>query len=164
MVESIDNLICTLEGLCRAISARNKGKAVEAITLLLQQFMMTFGRATRIFLAILFLQTLKVHILNEEFEEASSGALALLARLRAVNTTLKQPPTQSAPTSFDASADDVLDDVMSTAAEDMADRKEGAFPKGRTMAIGSPRRLPGAILVTRTLRRLQRITSGGQSR
>jgi hypothetical protein len=111
-VESIDNLICTLEILSSALSARDRDKAVEAITLLLQQITMTFGHATRVFLAILFLQTLKVHVLCEEFEEASGGALALLARLRAVNTAIKQSTAESAQSNFDASADDVLDDVM----------------------------------------------------
>jgi hypothetical protein len=111
-VESIDNLIYTLEVLSSALSARDKDKALEAITLLLQQFTMTFGHATRVFLAILFLETLKVHILCDEFEEASSGALALLARLRAVNAAIKQSAAQSAPTNLDLWADDVLDDVM----------------------------------------------------
>jgi hypothetical protein len=111
-VESIDNLIDTLEILSRALSARDKGKALQAVTLLVQQFMMTFEHATHIFLAILFLETLKLHILCEEFEEASGGALALLARLRAVNAAIKQSAAQSAPTNSDAKAEDVLDDVM----------------------------------------------------
>jgi hypothetical protein len=111
-VESIDNLIHTLEILSSALSARGKDKGLEAITLLVQQFTTTFGHATRIFLAILFLETLKVHILCEEFEEATGGALALLARLRAVNTAIKQSAAQSAPTNLDLWAEDVLDDVM----------------------------------------------------
>jgi hypothetical protein len=111
-VESIDSLIQTLEILSSALSARDKDKAFEAIKLLLQQFTATFGHATHIFLAILFLETLKVHILSEEFEEASGGALALLARLRAVNTAIKQSAAQSASTNSDALAEDVFDDVM----------------------------------------------------
>ena len=111
-MESIDNLIDTLEILCSALSARDKEKALEALTLLSQQFTATFGHATRIFLAILFLETLKVHIRCEEFEEARGGAGALLARLRAVNTAIKQPAAQSAATASGASADDVFDDVM----------------------------------------------------
>lgn len=112
MVESIDNLIYTLEILCSGLSARDKDKASEAITLLLRQFTMTFGRATHIFLAILFLETLKVHILCDEFEAASVGALALLARLRAVNTAIKPSAAQSHPTNSDVWAEDVFDDVM----------------------------------------------------
>jgi hypothetical protein len=112
IVESIDNLIHTLKILSSALSAREKGKALQAITLLVQQFMITFEHATHIFLAILFLETLKLHILCEEFDEASGGALALLARLKAVNTAIKQSAAQSAPTDSDASAEDVLDDVM----------------------------------------------------
>ena len=112
IVEFIDNLIDTLEILSSALSARDKNKALQAVTLLVQQFMMTFEHATHIFLAILFLETLKLHILCEEFEEARDGVLALLARLRAVNTAIKQSAAQSAPTDSDASAEDVLDDVM----------------------------------------------------
>ena len=111
-MECIDKLIYTLEILRSALSAREKNKALEAITLLVQQFTVTFEHATHVFLAILFLETLKVHILFEEFEEASGGALALLARLTAVNATLKQSAAQSAPTNFDASVEDVLGDVM----------------------------------------------------
>ena len=111
-MESIDSLIHTLEILSSALSARDRDKALEAITLLVEQFTATFARATHIFLAILFLETLKVHILYEEFEEASGGALALLARLRAVNAAIKQSAAQSAPNSSEAFAEDVLDDVM----------------------------------------------------
>jgi hypothetical protein len=111
-VESIDNLIFSPEILSCALSARDKEKALEAIRLLLQRFTTTFGHATHIFLGILFLQTLKVHILCEEFAEASAGALALLTRLRAVNTAIKQSAAQSAARNSDISAEDVLDEVM----------------------------------------------------
>jgi hypothetical protein len=111
-VESMDNLIDTLEILSSALSARDKNKALGAIAPLLQQFTATFGHATHIFLAILFLQTLKVHILCDEFAEASGGALTLLARLKAVNTAIKQSAVQSAPADSDALAEDVLDDVL----------------------------------------------------
>ncbi len=111
-MESIDNLIYTLEILSSALSAKDKDKALEAIRLLLQQCTATFGHATHIFLAILFLQTLKVHILGGEFAEASGGAQALLARLRAVNAAIKQSAAQSAPTNLDLWAEEVLDDVM----------------------------------------------------
>jgi len=111
-VESIDNLIDTLEILCSALSARDKNKALESIAPLFEQFTAMFGRASRIFLGILFLETLKVHILCEEFEEASGGAGAFLARLRAVNAVLKQSAAQSAPTNSDAYRVDLLDDVM----------------------------------------------------
>lgn len=107
-MQSIDNMISTLEILSGALSARDKNQALEAMTLLLQQFTAAFGHATHIFLAIFFLQTLKAHILCEEFEEASGGALALLARLRAVNMAMEQ----SAPADSDAFTEGVLDDVM----------------------------------------------------
>jgi len=113
-VESIDKLIYTLEILSSALSTRDKNEAVEAITLLLQQFTATFGRATRIFLAILFFETLKGHILSEEFEEASGGALALLAKLRALNTAAKQSAGEYAPTGSEAFAEEVLDEVIIT--------------------------------------------------
>ena len=111
-MESIDSLIHTLEILSSALSARDRDKALEAITLLVEQFTATFARATHIFLAILFLETLKVHILSEEFEEASGGALALLARLRAVSTAIKHSAAQSDSANSDALAEDVFDDVM----------------------------------------------------
>ena len=111
-MESIDKLIYTLEILSKALSAKDKDRALEAITLLVQQFMTTFGHATRIFLAILFLETLKLHVLCGEFEEATGGALALLARLKAVNKALKQSAARSVPTDSDASEEDVLDDVL----------------------------------------------------
>ncbi|MGD0129361.1 MAG: hypothetical protein ABSF46_28890 [Terriglobia bacterium] len=111
-MESIENLIYTLEILSGALSTRDKNKALEAIALLLEQFTATFGHATRVFLAILFLQTLKVHTLYGEFEEASGGATALLARLRAVNKAIKQSAAQSTPTNSDAFREGVLDDVM----------------------------------------------------
>ena len=88
-MESIKSLIDTLEMLSSALSARDKDEAFDAITLLLQQFTTTFGHAPHIFLAILFLKTLRVHILSEEFEEAHGGALALLARLRAVKVAIQ---------------------------------------------------------------------------
>jgi hypothetical protein len=140
-VECIDNLIYTLEILSSALSARDRDKALQAITLLVQQFTMTFERATHVFLAILFLETLKVHILFEEFEEASGGALALLARLRAVNTAIKQSAAQSAPTNSDASAEDVLDDVMNAETTPGSPLPEagGAERKAEKASTGAPK-------------------------
>ena len=162
-VESIDNLICTLEILCGALSARDKDRALEASALLLQQFMTTFGHATRIFLAILFLQTLKVYIRCEEFEEASGGATALLARLRAVNAAIREAAAPPASADSGTSPEDVLDDVMNGTAEDVADWGKKAFWNGRMKTTkGLPRWSPGAISVT-TIHSSRQITSGGRT-
>jgi hypothetical protein len=139
-VELIDNLIYTLETLSSALSARNKNKALETIALLSQQFTATFGRATRIFLAILFIETLKVHILCEEFEEAQGGASALLGRLKAVNAAIQRASPQAVPTSFDASAEDVLDDVINaeTAPGDLLPTAAGGKQQAETAGAGAP--------------------------
>ena len=140
-MECIDNLISTLEILSSALSAKDKAKALQAITLLVQQFTMTFEHAAHVFLAILFLETLKVHILFEEFEEASGGASALLARLRAVNTALQQCGAESGPANSDASAEDVLDDVMNGEAAPGSALSEarGAERKAEKAGDGAPK-------------------------
>ncbi len=140
-MECIDNLICTLEILSSALSAKDKDKALEAVTLLVQQFTMTFEHATHVFLAILFLETLRVHVLFEEFEEASGGALALLARLRAVNTAIKQSAAQSAPTNSDASAENVLDDALNAESTPGSPQPEarGAERKAEKAGTGAPK-------------------------
>jgi hypothetical protein len=145
-VKSIDDLIYTLEILSSALSARDRDKALQAITLLVQQFTMTFGHATRIFLAILFLETLKVHILCDEFEEASGGASALLARLRAANAAIKQPAAQSAPTNVDLWADEVLDDVMNaeTTRESLLPEARGLERNAEAVRTGAWRLLLGS--------------------
>ena len=144
-MESIDNLIYTLETLRSALSAGDKDKAVKAITQLLQQFAATFGHATHIFLAILFLQTLKVHVQCDEFAEASGGALALLARLRAVNAALKQSAAQAAPTNFDVSAEDVLNSVINaeTTPGSRLLEARGAERKAETAGTGAPKPTSG---------------------
>jgi len=147
-VESIDNLICTLEILSSALSARDKAKALKAIRLLLKQFTATFGHAPHIFLAILFLQTLKVHILWGEFAEASGGALALLARLRAVNAAIKQSAAQSAPADSDVSADDVLDDVMNAETTPGSPLPEGGGAKRKVDTAGTEAPKPGCPVAT----------------
>jgi len=142
-VKSIDNLIDTLETLSGALWARDKDKALDAITLFLQEFTITFEHATHIFLAIVFIETLRVHILSEEFEEASGGALALLTRLRAVNTAIKQCTDQSAGPWAEEVPDDWMDAEIAWGsahpqAEDV-EREDGTAGAGAPKATwGNP--------------------------
>ena len=145
-MEAIDNLIYTLEILNSALSIKNQDKALEAISLLSQQFTATFGRATRIFLAILFLETLKVHIRCAEFEEARGGAQALLDRLNAVNAALQRSAAQSAPINHIASAEDALDDVMNAETPPVSLLPLAGAAGRQAETAGTVRLQPGKLL------------------
>jgi len=88
----IDDLISTLEVVRDAVWAKDKEKGFEAITIFLMQFLEVFGHSSR-FMSKMFpiLEELKNQIQVGNFEEANSGVLALLVRLRQVEEAMTEP-------------------------------------------------------------------------
>ena len=88
----IDNLISTLEVVRDAVWAKDKEKGFEAITIFLMQFLEVFGHSSS-FMSKMFpiLEELKNQIQVGNFEEANSGVLALLVRLRQVEQSMAEP-------------------------------------------------------------------------
>ncbi|MGA7796729.1 MAG: hypothetical protein WCA19_27180 [Candidatus Acidiferrales bacterium] len=85
----IDDLISTLEVVRDAVWARDKEKAFESVTIFLLQFMDVFGHSSS-FMSKMFpiLEELKDQIQAGDFDEANSGVLALLVRLRQVRESM----------------------------------------------------------------------------
>ena len=89
-MEPVDDLIHTLEVVRDAVWAKDGHKGFEAVTVFLLQFMDLFGHApdvvSRTFPT---LEKLKGAIQTEHFEDAEPVVLALLARMRGVNKSMK---------------------------------------------------------------------------
>jgi hypothetical protein len=92
-VESVDELICTLQIIRQAICTKDKGKASDSITIFLMQFMQAFGRTSEFVSDMLpVLKDLRDNIQSEDFEHAESITLALFAKLMLVKA-IPQPKT-----------------------------------------------------------------------
>lgn len=91
-MDEIDHLIETLEILRDAISAKDSEKGFEAVTILLMQFMGTFGHDPAVFAQVFpLLEQLKVEIQSRNFDEAEVIVLALLAKFRQVKEIVDDP-------------------------------------------------------------------------
>jgi len=89
-MESINNLIETLEVVRDAVWAKDKDKGFESVTILLMQFMDTFGHSKNLVTKTFpVLEELKNHIQSGEFEEANPVVLALLVRFRQVKEAME---------------------------------------------------------------------------
>lgn len=91
-MESIDDLIYSLEVVRDAVWAKDKHKGFEAVTVFLLQFMDVFGHAPAIVSKIFpVLEELKDKIQTGHFEEAYPLVMAVLVRMRQTKETMESP-------------------------------------------------------------------------
>ena len=88
-MKELDELIGTLEILQEAVAAKDKNKSFEAVTVLLLQFMQTFGHDMNLCAKTFpLLEELKNNIQAESYDLAMARVLAFLAKFRAVRNNL----------------------------------------------------------------------------
>ena len=82
-MNALDELLCTLEALRNATSARDANKAHEAVTVFLMEFASFFGVGSDFFKKTFpILEQLREHVENERFDEAGTLTIAFLAQIR----------------------------------------------------------------------------------
>ena len=95
-IQPFSDLIETLEILRDAVVAQDKDQSFEAATLLLTQYMDTFGHDAKLLVQTFpSLETLKSHIQSKNFDEAYPLVLAFLAKFRRVREGLRQRVQQA---------------------------------------------------------------------
>lgn len=94
-MKHIDFLIETTEILQAAIQAKDREKGFEAVTILLMQFVDTYGFGSNVFQTMFpFLEALKDRIEADDFDDADNGTRALLMKLRSIKEASEVPHMQ----------------------------------------------------------------------
>ncbi len=82
-MQSLHELVETLEVMRDAVTDEDREKGFEAVTVFLMQFQDVFGHSPEFMSKMFpFLEDLKDHIQSESFDEAEPLVLALLAKFR----------------------------------------------------------------------------------